>query len=97
MRSQDYLQRRQASAPSASRARGAIRSAIPGILFWPVALTIGSSFYVVVEPAPTDVLFLWLLLAMVMMRGLRFPLDLNPVLIGALLEGLGLEAALGRD
>jgi O-antigen ligase len=62
-----------AGAPSAARA-------IPSALYWLVALTIGSSFYVAIEPTPTDLLFLLLFAVVLFKRGVRFPLDLNPVL-----------------
>jgi O-antigen ligase len=59
---------------------------IPSILYWLVALAIGSSFYVAIEPAPTDLLFLVLFIAMLGKSGIRFPLDLNPVLSIGLLS-----------
>jgi hypothetical protein len=59
---------------------------IPSTLYWLVALAIGSSFYVAIEPAPTDILFLVLFIAMLGKTGIRFPLDLNPVLTIGLLS-----------
>jgi hypothetical protein len=59
---------------------------VSSTLYWLVALAIGSSFYVAIEPAPTDVLFLALFIAMLIKRRIRFPLDLNPILTIGLLS-----------
>lgn len=53
---------------------------IPSALYWLVALAVGSSFYVAIEPAPTDLLFMLLFAVVLIARGIRFPLDLNPLL-----------------
>lgn len=74
---------RHPSSPATNRAVASGR-AIPSVLYWLVALAVGSSFYVVVEPAPTDILFLLLFVVVLFKRGIRFPRDLNP------LVGLGL-------
>lgn len=58
---------------------------IPSALYWLVALAVGSSFYVAIEPAPTDLLFMLLFAMVVMVRGIRFPLGLNPLLSVGLL------------
>jgi O-antigen ligase len=59
-------------------------------VFWPVALAVGSSFYVVAEPAPTDVVFTVLLVIMLLIaRSIRFPIDLNPVLTIGLFAFVG--------
>lgn len=87
MRSQGYL-RDVLFAPARVRPRAAVRP-IPSLLYWLVALAVGSSFYVAVEPAPTDLIFLVLFAAVVLLPGIRFPLDLNPVLGGGLLLFVG--------
>ena len=79
MRSQSYP-RYAPIAPAPDRARPAAVRSIPSPVYWLVALAIGSSFYVAVEPAPTDALFGVLLIVMLMVRGIRFPIDLNPIL-----------------
>jgi O-antigen ligase len=65
---------------------------IPSTLAWPVALAVGSSFYVAIEPAPTDLLFLLLLPVVVFKRGIGFPLDLNPILTIGLLAFFAFSA-----
>jgi hypothetical protein len=65
----------QAAAP-----RPATPTRIPHFLFLVVAATIGSSFYVNNEPAPTDLLFLLLFVVAFFYRGFGFSLDMNPVL-----------------
>ena len=66
--------------------------AIPSILYWLVALAVGSSFYVMIEPAPTDLLFLVLLLGLLFKRRIRFPVDLNPILSIGLLTFVAVSA-----
>lgn len=46
-----------------------------------VAVTIGSSFYVNNEPAPTDLLFLILLMVAPFYKGFAIRFDMNPVLV----------------
>jgi O-antigen ligase len=82
MRSQS--QQRYFSTPPARPPSIAVK-AVPSVLWWLVALAVGSSFYVAIEPAPTDRLFLLLFAVVLLRRGLRFPLDLNPVLTMGLL------------
>jgi O-antigen ligase len=64
---------------------------VPRALAVVVALTVGTSFYVVVEPAPCDLFFLVLCgVLVVQQRWFAVPTDLNPVLIiGILLYILG--------
>jgi O-antigen ligase len=64
--------------PAAPRPASATRT--PRFLFFVVALTIGSSFYVNNEPAPTDLLFLLLLLIAPFYRGFGLRFDMNPIL-----------------
>jgi O-antigen ligase len=85
MRSQSYQRYVPIAAARPPAAAGAGRT-IPAALYWLLALAVGTSFYVAVEPAPTDVLFLVLFVAVLMVRRLRFPLDLNPLIgVGMLL------------
>ncbi len=70
---------------TAARAPSAGVATIPSVLYWLVALAVGSSFYVVIEPAPTDLFFLLLFAAVLGKKGIRFPLDLNPILATGLL------------
>jgi O-antigen ligase len=72
-------------APAPARAPSIASKAVPSSLWWLVALAVGSSFYVAMEPAPTDLLFLVLFAVVLLKKGLRFPLDLNPVLAIGLL------------
>jgi O-antigen ligase len=55
-------------------------AARPRLLFLVVALMVGSSFYVVREPAPCDLLFVVLCLIAPFYRGFPTAFDLNPVL-----------------
>jgi O-antigen ligase len=55
-------------------------AARPRFLFLVVALMVGSSFYVVREPAPCDLLFVVLCLIAPFHRGFPTAFDLNPVL-----------------
>jgi hypothetical protein len=52
----------------------------PKFLFFLVALTVGSSFYVVREPAPCDLLFVLLCVVAPFYRGVRISFDLSPFL-----------------
>jgi O-antigen ligase len=56
------------------------QSARPKFLFVIVALLVGSSFYVVKEPAPCDLLFVFLCLVAPFYQGFRLSFDINPVL-----------------
>jgi O-antigen ligase len=84
MRSQSY-QQAVPLAPGRIRPGGVAARPIPSLLYWLVALAVGSSFYVAIEPAPTDLIFLILFAAVLLLPRIRFPLDLNPVLGGGLL------------
>lgn len=79
MRNQSY-QRSVPIATVAGRPAAGTGRTIPALLYWLLTLAVGSSFYVMVEPAPTDLVFLILFVATLMVRRLRFPIDLNPVL-----------------
>jgi O-antigen ligase len=68
-----------------ARAPSTVVRTIPSVLYWLVALAVGSSFYVALEPAPSDLLFLLLLPVLLFKRGIGFPLDLSPVLTIGLL------------
>jgi O-antigen ligase len=64
--------------------------AMPRTIAALLALVIGTSFHVVMEPAPTDLLFVALFLVFLASRSVRKPIDLNPVLsLGLLLFVLG--------
>jgi hypothetical protein len=79
MHSQSYREH-VAITPGADRRRAAPSRTIPSVLYWLVALAIGSSFYVRIEPAPTDLFFVVLFWAALFKRGIRFPIDLNLIL-----------------
>jgi O-antigen ligase len=81
---QPELSARHEVTPDDRRQAGA-EPIVPPVLYWLVALAIGSSFYVVIEPAPTDLFFLLLFAAVLGKKGIRFPLDLNPILAIGLL------------
>lgn len=59
--------------------------AMPRMIAVLLALVIGTSSYVVIEPAPSDLLFAVLFLAFLASRSVRKPIDLNPVLSLSLL------------
>jgi O-antigen ligase len=81
MQSQSYHQHYATTAPAENSPQIAGQQRhVPRTFFWLSALAVGSSFYVVVEPAPSDLLFLVLFIAVLYKRGIQFPLDLNPVL-----------------
>lgn len=70
------------TAPAGGRSQDAptlIHRRIPAVLRWLAALAIGSSFFVVVEPAPTDLAFITLLVALFLIPGPRPVLNLNAV------------------
>ncbi len=79
MRSQSIPGYPPLAAGVTGRPQVAVR-AIPSTLYWLVALAVGSSFYVAIEPAPTDIFFLVMFCVVLFRRGIKLPLDLNPIL-----------------